>query len=292
MIVAQPKSALAGARTDHGLHHYSHSLRHYSRLNVILRALRVTARYLLLSVSLGNLAAAADRLEIVASHPHDPQIFTQGLAIDGNQLYQSSGLRGRSVVVAGNTGSVAVARQFHLPRRYFGEGLAVVDNEVMVLTWQAGTLLVLDKTTLQLKRKQNYQGEGWGLAWDGSSLLISDGSSRITWRDPLTMAISKQIEVHDEWGAVRRLNELEWAHGVIFANIWKSNRLIAIDPDNGRTLSQWNLEPLLPEKRHFGAESVPNGIAYDPASGHFWLSGKGWPLIYEVKLHADWLAKR
>ena len=246
----------------------------------------------LLLVSVASLGMAADRLELIAHHPHNSSIYTQGLAIDDGLMYQSSGLRGRSAVVAGKVGTAEVARHFRLPASYFGEGLAVVGDEVMVLTWQSETLLALDKRNLSLKRQLHYPGEGWGLTWDGSHLLLSDGSDRISWREPKTMASVRSVRVRDKRGPVRRLNELEWARGAIFANVWKTDRLIAIDPVSGRVVAEWDLTPLMPERRNFGAEGVANGIAYDQSSGHFWLTGKGWPLIYEVRLHTDALDKR
>jgi glutaminyl-peptide cyclotransferase len=232
--------------------------------------------------------AAADvpvsPLRIVNTLPHNPRIFTQGLAMEHDRLYQSSGLHGRSMVIAGKRDSVEVSAHYRFEDRYFAEGLCVVGDEVLVLTWQAGELFVLNKTTLQFKRKLSYPGEGWGLAYDGVHLWFSDGSSRISRRDTATLALIDSIEVHDQDGPVRHINELEWAEGKLYANIWFSSRLIAIDPGNGAVTAQWNLDELLPQTRHYGRNSVANGIAYDPGNGHFWLTGKGWPLLYEVEL--------
>lgn len=223
-------------------------------------------------------------LQVIATHPHDPRIFTQGLALEGERLYQSSGLRGQSVVVAGPLRGLEVDASFHFAPRYFAEGLAVVGEQLLVLTWQAGELFVLDKAGLQLQGKRRYKGEGWGLAYDGESLWMSDGSSRIRRFDPQTMEHLGTIKVRDEDGAIRRINELEFVNGVLLANIWHSTRLVAIDPANGRVLAQWDLAPLVPEQRNYGRDSVANGIAYDPGTGHVWLTGKGWPILYEVKL--------
>lgn len=237
-------------------------------------------------------ASAADRLRIVATHAHDPGIFTQGLALRQMTLYQSSGLRGRSAVLRSRAGRPGASHQFRFAQRYFAEGLTLVGEEVLVLTWQAGMLFVLDHENLQLVRKQPYDGEGWGLAYDGEQLWMSDGSDRISRRDPTTLEIDRHILVRDDRGPVTRINELEWAHGAIFANVWKTNRLLAIDPATGIVQAEWDLAPLLPKSRSFGADGVANGIAYDVGSGHFWLTGKGWPVIYEVELQSNWLDKQ
>ena len=223
-------------------------------------------------------------LSIVQILPHNERLFTQGLALEQGQLYQSGGLRGQSKVVAGPVDDADVSASYHFNRRYFAEGLTIVGNEVMVLTWQAGTLFVLDKHTLELKRTLPYRGDGWGLAYDGSQLWLSDGSSRINRRDANTLDIVGSIEVHDSNGPVTRINELEWANGRLYANIWLSARLIAIDPATGRVIQQWDLDALQPAKSYYGNDGVANGIAYDPASGHFWLTGKGWPQLFEVVL--------
>ncbi len=224
-------------------------------------------------------------LRIVNTLPHNARIFTQGLALEKDHLYQSSGLRGRSLVIAGRRDGSGSNTHYRFADRYFAEGLCIVGDEVLVLTWEAGEMFVLDKTTLHFKRKLSYPGEGWGLAYDGVHLWFSDGSSRISRRDTTTLALIDSIEVHDQHGPVRRINELEWAEGKLYANIWMSSRLVAIDPDSGEVTAQWDLGELLPETRHYGRNSVANGIAYDPDSGHFWLTGKGWPLLYEVELY-------
>jgi glutamine cyclotransferase len=223
-------------------------------------------------------------LSIVQILPHDERLFTQGLALEHGQLYQSGGLRGQSKVVTGPVGGDDVSASYHFDRRYFAEGLTLVGSEVMVLTWQAGTLFVLDKHTLELKRTLPYRGEGWGLTYDGSQLWLSDGSPRISRRDANTLEIVGGIEVRDSNGPVTRINELEWANGRLYANIWLSSRLIAIDPATGWVTQQWDLKTLRPAKSYYGNDGVANGIAYDPASGHFWLTGKGWPQLFEVVL--------
>jgi glutamine cyclotransferase len=200
-------------------------------------------------------------------------------------LYQSSGLRGRSQVLVGTVDGSGVSARYHFEPRYFAEGLTIVGEHAMVLTWKAGELFVLDKSNLRLQYKLSYPGEGWGLAYDGQHLWLSDGSEHIARYTPDSMTALGSIEVHDERGPVRRINELEYARGLLYANIWLSPRLIAIDPNSGRVVAEWDLRGLLPKSRNFGHEAVANGIAYDPDSGHFWLTGKGWPLLYEVRLY-------
>jgi len=226
-------------------------------------------------------------MSVVQILPHDERLFTQGLALENGQLYQSGGLRGQSKVVTGAIEQDDVSASYHFDRRYFAEGLTIVGDEVLVLTWQAGTLFVLDKHTLELKHTMNYSGEGWGLAYDGSHLWLSDGSSRISRRDANTFEVVDNIEIRDSNGPVTRINELEWANGRLYANIWLSSRLIAIDPGTGRVTQQWDLEALRPATSFYGKDGVANGIAYDTSSGHFWLTGKGWPQLFEVVLDVN-----
>jgi glutamine cyclotransferase len=244
---------------------------------------------LLLCAILYGLIACAQAepqgFEIINTLPHDPQIFTQGLALDDQRMYHSSGKRGRSKVLLGEAGNTQPIATYQFDKDYFAEGLTIVGDEAYVLTWTAGELFVLDKHTLKLRRNLRYPGEGWGLAYDGTQLWLSDGSARIRRYDPATMRPLGSIEVGDAYGAVRRINELEWAHGLLFANIWMSPLLIAIDPAIGRVVAQWNLASLIPKQRNYGTDGVANGIAFDRQSGHFWLTGKGWPLIYEVRLN-------
>jgi glutamine cyclotransferase len=228
--------------------------------------------------------SSAPRLEVIRSLPRDPEIFTQGLALDQQQLYQSGGLRGQSAVVAGKPGATRAAARYAFAARYFAEGLTIVGDEVFVLTWQAGELFVLDKERLGLRRKLSYAGEGWGLAYDGTQLWLSDGSDRLRRYDPESMKLLGEIRVHDDYGAVRRINELEWAEGLLFANIWMSDTLVAIEPTTGTVVAEWDISELKPEQRKYGRDGVANGVAYDPASGRFWLTGKGWPVLYEVEL--------
>lgn len=229
--------------------------------------------------------------QVVASHRHDARLFTQGLALDGGTLFESSGLQGRSQLLKGPPGRAA-ERSYHFPAAYFAEGLAVVGDEIMVLTWQAEQLFVFDRRSLELKRRQTYRGEGWGLTYDGRHLLLSDGSDRITRMDPASMDTTGVIRVRDAHGAVDKLNELEWDGATIYANVWQTNRLLAIDPASGQVLAEWDLAPLAPAHTPFGRDGVANGIAYDRASGHFWVTGKGWPTLYEVRLEAAALAGR
>ncbi len=228
--------------------------------------------------------AASPSLKIINTLPHDAAIFTQGLALDQQRLYQSSGLRGQSAVVVGKFGAKQADARFDFEARYFAEGLTLVGDEAYVLTWEAGELFVLDKEHLKLRRKMSYPGEGWGLAYDGTQLWLSDGSARIRRYDPGSMKLLGTIEVYDDYGAVRRINELEWAEGLLFANIWRSDTLIAIDPASGAVRAEWDISQLKPEHRNYGENSVANGIAYDPETGYFWLTGKGWPVLYVVDL--------
>ncbi len=220
-------------------------------------------------------------IKVLAVHPHDPVAFTQGLVWDGGVLYESTGLYGRSSLrrVEPMTGEVLERRM--VDPNLFGEGLARVGGKLLQLTWKAGIALVYDVGTLEQIDEYGFNGEGWGLAYDGQRLMMSDGSHRLTVRDPEDFRWLETIEVRLAGSPVPNLNELEFAEGDLYANVWGDERIVRIDPFSGAVTATIDASDLLlPEEK--ARVDVLNGIAYDPVSRSFWLTGKFWPKIFQV----------
>lgn len=219
---------------------------------------------------------------VVETYPHDPGAFTQGLEFAGDTLVESTGLVGESSLrlVEPETGAVLALRA--IPDPFFAEGATVVGDEIFQLTWQDETLIVHSLDGLQERRRVPYSGEGWGLCALGDRLVMSDGSDRLTFRDPVSFEPLTAISVTLRGEAVERLNELECVGDTVWANVWQDTRIVAIDSATGVVEAVVDVAPLVPPGAD--GESVANGIAYDERTGRFWLTGKRWPVIYEVEL--------
>ena len=251
-------------------------------------------RQVLIAVVLALLAACqqgplALEAEIVARHPHDPEAFTQGLVYVDGRLYESTGLYGASSLreVVPETGEVL--RAVRLDQRFFGEGLAFVDRpeggRLVQLTWRSGEGFVYDADTFELIDTLDYDTEGWGLCWDGEALWMSDGSATLYRRDVETFEILDTVQVVDEGEPVTRLNELECVGDDIYANVWQTETIVRVAKGSGRVRAVIDAGGLLSveERAALPADAVLNGIAYDPASERFWLTGKLWPELFEVE---------
>jgi len=237
-------------------------------------------------VSVGTARAEPTvRPEVLATYPHDPGAFTQGLLLHDGKLYESTGLLGRSSLrrVALSTG--VVEKSINLTGDVFAEGLALVGDRFFQLTWQNHVAYSYDLDFAGVGRF-DYTGEGWGLCYDGQRLVMSDGSSRLFFRNPTTFAVTGDVEVHDANGPVANLNELECVGSLVFANVWQTNRIVRIDPASGDVLHSIDADGLLTANEAAGAD-VLNGIAFDPSTSHFYITGKLWPKLFEVRFAFD-----
>ena len=229
---------------------------------------------------------------MVAEYPHDPGRFTQGLEIEGGQIYESTGEYGKSGLFVNGLrdGGLHAARA--LPKSVFGEGLTLLAGELFVVTWREGLALVYDRG-LHERRRLGFPSEGWGLTHAaipgaGTCLILSDGSSTLRILEPGSFRQVGAIEVHDSDRPVRRLNELEVARGQIFANVWLTSKIAVIAPETGAVVAWLDLADL--EQRidrpagRWSQDNVLNGIAYDPPSGHFFVTGKRWPKLFEINV--------
>jgi glutamine cyclotransferase len=231
-------------------------------------------------------SAAKLRFKIVRTFPHDPHAFTQGLLFFEGKFYESTGLLGRSSLRRVDPDSGMVERRVDLPRDLFGEGVARVGGHLVQLTWQNGRALVWNLATLGKEREISYQGEGWGLCFDGRHLIMSDGSETLALRDPESFARVGEIVVRRAGRPVRNLNELECVDGVVYANVWQDTHIARIDSRTGEVTGWLDASGLLAPEEARDAD-VLNGIAYLPASGHLALTGKLWPRIFEVEIVLD-----
>lgn len=222
--------------------------------------------------------------EVVATLPHDPGAFTQGLVFRDGTWFESTGLNGRSSLRAVDAPTGRILRQVTVPAQYFAEGLAIIGSKAFQLTWQHHKGFVYDADTFRLESEFKYDGEGWGLATDGTSLILSDGTNRIRFLDPATFAVTRSITVTADDKPVAKLNELEYIKGEIFANVWETDEIVRIDPATGRVRGSINFSGLLAPQDRGPEANVLNGIAYDAATDRLWVTGKCWPKIFQVRL--------
>jgi glutamine cyclotransferase len=222
-------------------------------------------------------------MRVVQAYPHDPHAFTQGLEYYGGYLYESTGIAGQSTLrkVALQTGEAI--QRVSLPPQYFGEGLTIFHGQIYQLTWLSKKGFIYDLRTFRQVGEFPYDGEGWGLTHDDKSLILSDGTNKIRYIDPVSFAVTRTLEVYAGREGVVNLNELEYIKGEIFANIWHSPRIARIDPRSGRVLAWIDLTSLVAKEQH-SDEAVLNGIAYDKARDRLFVTGKNWSNVFEIKV--------
>ncbi|WP_291986548.1 glutaminyl-peptide cyclotransferase [Luteitalea sp.] len=221
--------------------------------------------------------------QIVRSHPHDPASFTQGLTIADGQVYEGTGLHGESSLRRVDLQTGAALQRIALDSRYFGEGIAVVGDRIVQLTYQTGVGFVYDRKTFATLKEFTYKGEGWGLTYDGQRLIMSDGTDTLRFWHPETLEEVGRLRVRDGDTAIERINELEFVDGAIYANIWQEERIARIDPATGVVTAWIDMSNLLTATERSRGVDVLNGIAHDPKTGHFLITGKLWPWVFEVR---------
>jgi glutamine cyclotransferase len=226
--------------------------------------------------------ARKDAYDIVGITPHDPNAFLQGLVWYDGGFYEGTGLEGRSTLRRVEYPSGKVMKSISLAPDLFGEGVALVGDQLMQLTWTSKRGFVYDRESFRLLREFTYNTEGWGLTYDGTNLILSDGSSMLTFIDPQTFKPIRKLPVIMNGHPVDQLNELEYIEGEIWSNVWQTNYILRIDPATGKVNSYFDMKGLL--QNPTGHEDVLNGIAYDPQTKRIFVSGKLWPSIYEIKV--------
>ena len=222
------------------------------------------------------------RHEVLQSFPHDPRAFTQGLLFRDGFLYESTGRNGESSLRKVELETGKVVQRLGVGRQYFAEGLAAWGNQLLQLTWDTNIGFVYDRATFKQVRTFTYRGEGWGLADDGSRLVMSDGTPTLRFLNPETLTELGRIRVLDGPMAVDDLNELEVVKGEIFANVWLTDRIAVIAPATGKVIAWLDLKGLMPAQADGNA--VLNGIAYDAARDRLFVTGKLWPRMFEIRV--------
>jgi glutaminyl-peptide cyclotransferase len=220
---------------------------------------------------------------IIQTYPHDPNAFTEGLVFDNGYLYESTGesssLR-RVDLTSGNE-----LKEVNLPAEYFGEGLTIVNDTLIQLTWQNHIGFIYDKATLSLIGNFSYSTEGWGLTYDGNHLIMSDGTSNLYFLDPTTFQRIGQVSVHDGNTSVTNINELEYVNGDVYANIWMQQKIAIINPQTGQVKGWIDLSYLYQTNNPTNIpDNVLNGIAYDAQTNRLFVTGKDWPNLYQITI--------
>ena len=236
---------------------------------------------LAISLSAASASAQAVTPRIEAVFPHDSMAFTQGLELFEGRFFESTGLTGRSTLRRVTVTTGAVEKSVALDSSLFGEGLARIDRQLIQLTYTTGVAIVYDLDTLAELKRFTYTGEGWGLCYDGTDLLMTNGSDKLVFRDPTTFAVRREVTVRLNGAAVDRLNELECVGSLVYMNEWQTDNILRVDKATGNVLTLIDASALLTadEKRN---ANVLNGIAYDESKRHFYLTGKYWPKLFEV----------
>ena len=249
------------------------------------------AGYLLLLLTLPSGAAGLHAQEaarygyrVVAAYPHDGSAFTQGLLYHRGVLYESAGGYGRSQLRRARLETGEVLQRRALPSRYFGEGIALVGERLFQLTWRAGRVFVYDWQSLASAGAKRIAGEGWGLAYDGASLILSDGSAELQFLAPQSLAVQRRVEARLDGQPVAQLNELEFINGEVWANVWQTARLVRINPEDGRVTGVVHLDGLAAQAVHGANQGVLNGIAWDAEGQRLFVTGKHWANLYHIEV--------
>ena len=225
--------------------------------------------------------------KVINAYPHDRSAFTQGLAFADGVLYEGTGLRGLSTLrkVELETGNILQTRK--LPNDDFGEGITIYEDKIIQLTWRSNVGYVYDRKSFELIEEFNYPTEGWGITYDGNRLIMSDGSSYLYFLDPETFEEIGRVEVVDNDIPITMLNELEYVHGEIYANVWLTDRIVRIMPQTGQVKGWIDLEGILSNEGVSEQDGVLNGIAHDAENERLFVTGKLWPKLFEIELIPD-----
>ena len=238
---------------------------------------------LFLLVSCADAKVKEYKLEVVAEYPHDTESYTQGLFFHEGQMYESTGLHGKSTFRKVDLETGKALQRLDFDKQYFIEGSVVMGDNLYILTWESRLAFIYDAGTLEYKSAWKYPREGWGITTDGKQLIASDGSANLYFMDERCALDRRQVVTFNE-RPVRFLNELEYIDGRIWANVYTSDEIVIINPKNGKVEGIVDCRGLLPRDLHTEATDVLNGIAFDPQTGKIYLTGKNWPKLYEIRL--------
>lgn len=222
--------------------------------------------------------------EVVNTYKHDSKAFTQGLIYRDGFLYESTGQNGESTLRKVELQSGKVVQKRELEEEYFGEGMTVLNGKIYQITWTNGVCFVYDLATFEPLSLLAYNGQGWGLTNDGTNLIMSDGSHQLKFIDPATFKTVRTINVFENNTPRMDLNELEFIKGEIWANVWHTERIIRINPADGKIIGSIDLRDISPDDVERDEENTLNGIAYDEAADRIFVTGKKWKKLFEIKV--------
>ena len=237
----------------------------------------------LLASSCVNAKVRQYKAQVVAEYPHDRTSYTQGLFFYDGQMYESTGLNGKSTFRKVDIRTGKALNRLNFDRRYFLEGSVEKDGNIYMLTWQNNVAFVYDAKTLKYKKSYSYPREGWGLTTDGKSLIASDGSANLYFLDD-DFRTARKVTVRLNGRPVNDLNELEYIDGKIWANVYLTDLIVIVNPADGNVEATVDCSGLLPSRLRYDDTDVLNGIAYNPQNGKIYLTGKNWCRLYEIKL--------
>jgi glutamine cyclotransferase len=225
-----------------------------------------------------------DGYKVIHTFPHATSSYTEGFFYLDGHFYEGTGIKGHSQVLVTDPATGRVLQHTDLAPQYFGEGIVDWGPNLYEWTWQTNVGFVYNRATLKPIAQFTYTGEGWGMTHDASHIITSDGTATLRFRDPKDFHEVRHITVTDQGAPVTLLNELEYIHNEIYANVWHTNRIARISPRDGHVIAWIDCAGLLSPMLQLDPEAVLNGIAYDPQHDRLFVTGKQWPTIFEIKL--------
>ena len=221
--------------------------------------------------------------KVIKTYPHDKTAYTQGLIMEEGIMYEGTGQHGESVLKKFDFESGKLISELSIPKEYFGEGITIFGDKIIQLTWTSKKGFVYDKNTFSLINTIEYYTQGWGLTADGQKLIMSDGSETIHFLDPEYFNEIGKITVYDQNGSVKSLNELEYFDGLVYANVWQTEEIIAFELETGKVVKRIDCSSVVPNGYEHERDNVLNGIAYDKVNNRIFITGKRWPNLFEVE---------
>jgi glutaminyl-peptide cyclotransferase len=255
-----------------------------STLTVWRRSFALKAVLAMAVLAIDCIAAPVYGYKVIAKYPHSTDSYTEGFFYLNGLFYEGTGLNGHSGIMVTQPETGTPVQHFDLPRQYFGEGIIDWGPNLLQWTWQSHVGFVLDRFSLRIVSQFHYDGEGWGMTRTAKELITSDGTATLRFRNPDTFNETRHIVVKDGPKTIDQLNELEYIKGEIYANVWHSDRIARISPTDGHVIAWIDFTGLLSDDQKINAESVLNGIAYDPKKDRIFVTGKQWPAIFEIKI--------
>jgi glutamine cyclotransferase len=257
-------------------------------LAVILTVITILVLSPVAYILLSNMPAESSEplrytYEIVNAYPHDTDAFTEGLVFEDGFIYEGTGLNGASTLRKVELKTGRTLQFSSLPSEFFGEGITILGDRIIQLTWQSQKGFVYNKSSFDILEEFTYPTEGWGITYDGIRLIMSDGTANLYFLKPETFEVTGQVEVHDKNGTVANLNELEYVKGYVYANIWTEDRIAIIDSQTGEVKGWIDLTGLR-SPTDADPDNVLNGIAYDASVDRLFVTGKRWATLYKIKV--------